>query len=163
MEKSAQRIGEILIAKGYITEAQLHDALLDQKMSDKFLGMILKEKGIVTDQELTEALAQQFNLPIVDLKTEHIDMELARRFSTSLIVDHKCFPLRDDDYSVTVAIINPLNAVAISKLEEEASPRTVNLVLANEPDLNDLIKNYRLYISQSIQRLLKRKPGDPTP
>ena len=163
MEKSNKRIGEIMLEKGYITEAQLHDALMDQKMSDKFLGLILKEKGLITDQEITEALAQQFNLAVVDLKTEHIDMELARKFSTSLIVDHKCFPLREDEYNVTVAIINPLNAVAISKLEEEASPRNVNLVLANEPDLNDLIKNYRLYISQSIQRLLKRKPGESTP
>lgn len=163
MDKSNKRIGEIMIEKGYITEAQLHDALMDQKMSDKFLGMILKAKGIVTDQEITEALAQQFNLPVVDLKAEHIDMELARKFSTSLIVDHKCFPLKEDEYNVTVAIINPLNAVAISKLEEEASPRNVNLVLASEPDLNDLIKNYRLYISQSIQRLLKRKPGESTP
>jgi len=160
MGKSAKQIGEILIEKGFITEAQLHDALLEQKVSDKFLGMILIGRGLITDHDLLEALSEQFNMPLVDIKEQHIDMELARKFSTSLILDHKCFPLKEDDYSVTIAIVNPLNAVAISKIEQEANPRKVNLVLADEKDLSKVIQNYRQYISQSIQRLLKRKPGD---
>ena len=160
MAKSGKRIGEILIEKGFITEAQLHDALLEQKVSDKFLGMILIDRGLITDHDLLEALSEQFNMPLVDIKEQHIDMELARKFSTSLILDHKFFPIREDDYSVTVAIINPLNAVAISKIQEEANPKNVNLVLTDEKDLEKVIQNYRQYISQSIQRLLKRKPGD---
>jgi hypothetical protein len=160
MVKSAKRIGEILLEKGFISEAQLHDALLEQKISDKFLGMILIDRGFITDHDLLEALSEQFNMPLVDIKEQHIDMELARKFSTSLILDHKFFPLKEDDYSVTVAIINPLNAVAISKIQEEANPKNVNLVLVDEKDLEKVIQNYRQYISQSIQRLLKRKPGE---
>jgi len=136
----------------------LHDALIEQRDSGNFLGVILKDKGLISDRELMEALSAQFGIPVVDLKQEHIDMELAHRYSVSVVIDHKCFPLKQDEYTVTVAIVNPLNAVAISKIEEEASPRRVNLVLVNESDLNDLISNYRVYISQSIQRLLKRKP-----
>lgn len=158
MGKSAKRIGEILIEKRMITEAQLHDALIEQRESGKFLGMILKDKGLITDKELVDALSAQFGIPVVDLKQEHIDLELAHRYSISVVIDHKCFPLKQDEYTVTVAIVNPLNAVAISKIEEEAFPRRVNLVLVNESDLNDLIRNYRVYIRQSIQRLLKRKP-----
>jgi len=160
MEKSAKRIGEILIERGLITEAQLHDALSDQKLNDKFLGVILKDKGLITEQEIAEALAAQFGLPLVDLKQEHIDLELARKFSSSVVVDHKCFPFKQDDYTVTVAVVNPLNAVAISKIEEEASPRKVSLVIVNENDLDELIANYRRYISESIQQLLKRKPPE---
>jgi hypothetical protein len=97
-------------------------------------------------------------MPIVDLKTEYIDMELARKFSSSLIVDHKCFPLRQDEYTVTVAILNPLNVVPISKLAEEALPRKLELVLASETDLTDVIKQFRDHISKSIRGLLKRNP-----
>jgi hypothetical protein len=158
MAKSGKRLGEILIGKGFITEAQLHDALLEQKVGDRFLGRILVDKGIITDRALLEALSEQFDIPIVDIKSHHIDMELARKFSTSVILDHKCFPLKEDDYTVTVAIVNPLNAVAISKIEEEAYPRKVHLVLVLEEDIEKVIQNYRQYISQSIQRLLKKKP-----
>lgn len=156
MQKGKKRIGEILIEKGLITEAQLHDALSEQRVTDGFLGTILLGKGWINERQLLEALSEQFDIPLVDLKTQYIDMELARKFSSSLILDHKCFPLRQDEDSITVAIVNPLNAVAMSKIEEEAKPRKVNFVLVAEGDIKETIQNYRQYISQSIQRLLKK-------
>jgi len=158
MAKAPKRLGEILIEKKLITEAQLHDALLEQKIGNRFLGKILIDKGLITNRDLMEALSEQFGIPLIDIKSQHINMELARKFSTSLILDHKCFPLKEDEYTVTVAIINPLNAVAISKIEEEAYPRKVNLVLVLEEDIEKVIQNFRQYISQSIQRLLRKKP-----
>jgi hypothetical protein len=68
--------------------------------------------------------------------------------------------LSEDDSSVTVAIINPLDAVALAKLEEEANPRVLKLVLACEKNADLAVEQYRKYISQNIQRLLKRKPPE---
>lgn len=163
MGKSTKRIGEILVEKGFITEAQLHDALIEQRLSDKFLGIILVDKGLISNRDLIEALSEQFGIPFIDLKQQHIDMELARKLSSSIVLDHKCFPIKEDEYSMTVAIINPLNAVAISKIESEIYPRKVILVLADEDDMNKIVQNYRQYISENIQRLLKKKPlgGNP--
>lgn len=158
MEKSPKRIGEILVEMGFITEAQLHDALTEQKLGDKFLGMILVEKGAINGRNLAEALSHQFGLPLIDIKAQHIDYELARKFSTSLIIDHKCFPLREDDLTYTVAIVNPLDGIALSKLDEEANPKSVILGIVSEDELKDVLTGYRQYISQNIQRLLKRKP-----
>jgi hypothetical protein len=159
--KSSKRIGEILIAKGFLTQAQLNDALMEQKVSDKFLGMILKEKGVIGDRELMQALSEQFGLPLVDIKTYYLDMELAGSFASSLILDHKCFPLKQDEYTLTMAIINPLDAVALTAVEEKAGSRKVELVLVLEEDLQEVLVQFKQYSSQRIQRLLKRKlpPG----
>jgi ATP-dependent exoDNAse (exonuclease V) alpha subunit len=156
MQKTTKRIGEILLEKRLITEAQLHDALSEQNLSNGFLGTILVNKGWISDRQLMEALSEQFDIPLVDLKKEQINMELTSEFSSSLILDHKCFPLSKNDVSITVAIVNPLNAVAISKIEEEAKPRKVKLALVPEEDLKDILQNYRQYINQNIQRLLRR-------
>jgi type IV pilus assembly protein PilB len=161
MKKSSKRIGEILIGRGRITEAQVLDALKDQKLNGKFLGSILVEKGLLSEAEVTEALAEQFDLPMADISLEKVDMELVRKFSSALVIDHKCMPLEEDESSVTVAISNPLDAVALAKLEEEANPRVVNLVLASEKDIEIVLAEYRKYISDSLQRLLKRKPPAP--
>ena len=163
MNKSSKRIGEILIGLGRITEAQVLDALNDQKLSGKFLGNILVEKGLLSEQELTEALGAQFDLPLVDISLEHVNMELVRKFSSALVIDHKCVPLSEDESSVTVAIINPLDAVALAKLEEEANPRVLKLVLACEKDVDLVVEQYRKYINENIQRLLKRKPPEAAP
>lgn len=161
MQKGPKRIGEILVEKGLITQAQLHDALVEQKVSDGFLGAILINRGWITKHQLIEGLAEQFDTPLIDIKTQYIDMELARRFSSSLILDHKCFPLRQDENSITVAIVNPLDAVAISKIEDETRPRKLNLVLVDEEDLKGVTQNYRRYVTENIQRLLKKDKKPP--
>ena len=156
MQLSSKRLGEILTEKGLITEAQLQDALKEQRINNRFLGDILIGKGWVSNESLLEALAEQFDIPLVDLKTEYIDMGLARRFSSELILSHKCFPLRQDEESITVAIINPLDAAVISKIEQDARPRRVNFVLAVEEDIKEVIKGYHQFVSQEIRRSLER-------
>ena len=160
MKKSAKRIGDILLEQGLVTEAQLHDAIYAQKISSGFLGTILVSRGVISSRQLAQALSEQFNIPLVDFKKQYIDMELPRKFSSSIILDHKCFPFREDENSVTVAITNPLNAVAISKVEEQVSPRKVIWVLASEEDLQEILKSYRQSITLNIQKLLKKdKPA----
>ena len=157
MQISSKRLGEILIEKGLITEDQLQEALQEQKMGHTFLGDILIDKGWINNKNLLEALAEQFGIPLVDLKTEYIDMKVASQFSLSCIQDHKCLPLRQDGESVTVAIVNPLDAIAISKIEQEAKPRKVNFVLASEEEVKEAIQNYHQYVSQGIRHSLKDK------
>jgi type IV pilus assembly protein PilB len=156
MSAEHKRIGEILIEKGLITEAQLHDALMEQKLNSKFLGQILVSKNLISNDDLIETLAFQFGIPLVDIKRQYINMELARKFSSSLILDHKCFPLKDDELSVTVAIINPLDALAISKIEEACMPRAAKFVLVKEDDLKDVLVSFRQYINKSIQNMLRK-------
>lgn len=157
MKMSKKRIGEILIEKGFITEAQLKEALEVQKSSAGFLGNIMVDNGWISKDQLSEALAEQFGIPLVELKSQHVDMELLRRFSSSLILDYQCFPLSEDENSVTVAIVNPLDAGAISKIEDAIKPRRVNLVMVAEEDLEEAIQNYRQGISDGIRRLLKKE------
>jgi hypothetical protein len=94
------------------------------------------------------------------MRSQYIDMELAHKYSSALIIDHKCFPLKVEENAVTFAIINPLDMVALSKMEEESSPLVVNHVIVTESDMNEVLDQYRKYVNQSIQRLLKRKPVD---
>lgn len=157
MQKDFKRIGEILIERGLITQAQLYDAIREQSVRGGFLGEVMISKGWITEEKLLEALARQFGMQYINLRTQYIDMKLAGEFSSSLIIDHKCFPLLQDADTITVAITNPLDAVAISKIEAEAKPRKVNLVLVNKNDLKDVLENYHRNISQNIKRMLKDK------
>lgn len=156
MQKPVKRIGEILVEKGFITQAQLHDVLLEQNTQKTFLGQLLISKGWVSKRHFLEALSEQFAIPIASLKEQSLDMELSQKFSSSLILDHKCFPLNKTEDTVTVAIANPLDAFMISKIEEEAEPFGVHLVLVDDDDLKELLAKYRQYVSQNIQRLLRK-------
>ncbi len=49
------RLGEFLIDKGYITEAQLHEALEDQKKDpNKRIGEVLLDKHLIKPEAIEE-------------------------------------------------------------------------------------------------------------
>lgn len=156
MLKPAKRIGEILVARGFITEGQLADGLLEQKINNVFLGEILIKRGWLTERRLLEALSEQFGIPLVNIKDQRVDGELAHAFASSLVVDKKCFPLSKGDSSITIAIVNPLNAQAMSEAEEAARPLEVNFVLVSEEDFQGLLNKYRMQISRNILKMLKK-------
>jgi chromosome segregation ATPase len=52
-------LGELLLDSGSLTEDQLEDALLEQRVSRKRLGSILVSKGIISAPELTAGLVAQ--------------------------------------------------------------------------------------------------------
>ncbi len=55
-------LGELIVERGLITEEQLEDALLEQRITHKRLGTILIDKGIVSAQQLTDALVDQIGV-----------------------------------------------------------------------------------------------------
>ncbi len=56
-----QTVGDILLARGYISEEQLEQAIASQQRSGKPLGQVLVEAGAITRLELASALAEQWS------------------------------------------------------------------------------------------------------
>lgn len=156
MDKTSKQIGEILVAKGVITAERLQEALAEQRITKEFLGQILLKRMLITEKDLLQILSEQFGFPFISLKKEDIDLDIAMQFSATLILEHKCFPLKQDDYTVTVAIANPLDAWALNRAEKESMHR-VKFVLITEKDMLWLIQQYRRYKSIDMQRLFEEK------
>ena len=55
-------LGELIVERGLITQEQLEDALLEQKITRKRLGTILVDRGIVTADQLTNSLVDQMTI-----------------------------------------------------------------------------------------------------
>ena len=54
-----QKVGDILVHQGVISEDQLQKALAEQKKSNEKLGQILINQGIITEADLVKAYSQQ--------------------------------------------------------------------------------------------------------
>lgn len=147
-------MGEILINKGLITGEQLTEALDEQRKTNEFLGKIFLKKNQLKEKDLLEAISEQFNIPYVSLKYKYIDWQLAKQFSLTLILDYKCFPIAKDDWSLTVAITNPLDVWAIKRAEEEARGLKLKLVLVSEGDMKEVIQRYQQHIRSSTLKTL---------
>lgn len=148
-------LGEILIQKKLITPEQLEEALEIQRETKAFLGAILVERRFIRESELLKALSEQFKIPVVNLKDYYIDWEAAMKFSSTVVCEYRCLPVRADDKSITVAITNPLDAIAISKVEQEARDMKPVLILVTNADMDEALKTYNRYMSQKIRKMLE--------
>ncbi|MCM8831021.1 MAG: hypothetical protein NC918_02370 [Candidatus Omnitrophica bacterium] len=146
MKRKNEKLGQILLNKKLITPEALELVLEEQKNTNEFLGELLIKYNYIKEKDLLIALSEQFDLPIINLANSYIDMNLTKKFSATLIVDHKCFPIKIDDFSVTFAINNPLDAWTIKKAEEEAGALKAKFVLVTKADLEDAIKRYKQYM-----------------
>ena len=54
-----QKIGDILVHEGKISESQLNAALAEQKIRKDKLGVVLLDQGIITEDELIKVYSMQ--------------------------------------------------------------------------------------------------------
>ena len=148
-----KRLGELLTERKLITEEQLQRALEEQKRSGDFLGEVLIRRGYIKEQDLLTALSEQYDIPFVSLRDKYIDWNLVKRFTPSLILDHKCFPLAENEFALTVAVVNPLDVWVLKKAEEEARGLKLKLVLVSRADMSDVIERYRQFAKGGISKL----------
>lgn len=110
-------IGEVLVATGAVTGADVARALAEQQLTGERLGTILVRWGVLGPAELVRTLAKQFGIRFVDLD-DHVPDPAASR----LIPEH--FSRRfqavgiafDDDDRLVVAMANPSDIFALDDI-----------------------------------------------
>ncbi|NLI79657.1 MAG: type IV-A pilus assembly ATPase PilB [Candidatus Riflebacteria bacterium] len=107
------RLGDALLQDGLITEEQLRQALELQKKHGKRLGTILVEMHLVTENEIAQVLSRQLRIPFVDLGNYLVDPIIARLVPEHLARRHQLVPINKVGNKLTVAMVDPLNIIAI--------------------------------------------------
>jgi len=68
-------LGSLLLRDGLVTEDELDAALAQQRLSStRRLGEILVTRGALSEAQVSRALAEQHELPFVDLQEHDIDV-----------------------------------------------------------------------------------------
>ncbi len=106
-------LGRILLQMGVITEEQLERALEIHERTREKLGRILVSMGAITEQDLAKAIGIQWNYPYVSLASAEVDPEVVRMVPHHLCMRHKVLPYARNGSKLLVAIVDPLNLLAL--------------------------------------------------
>lgn len=113
-----RRMGVILVESGILTQGQLEEILLEQAQNpQRRLGAIVVERGYTTEEAVARIIAAQLRLPFLALTPESCDPAAANRISAHLARLHKAVPVREEGGVLTVAMVNPLDLIAIEDIE----------------------------------------------
>jgi type IV pilus assembly protein PilB len=100
------RLGSLLINRGLLDLEQLKQAFQEQHLTGRRLGEVAIGHGWITSADLAEALADQFGLEYVDLSEVEPDHDAAALLEKEIAFRLQALPvrfLRDDLLLVTVA------------------------------------------------------------
>ncbi len=140
-----QPIGQLLIAKGVISEDQLRIATQEQSKTPQPLGRLLVRLGFLSEATIRDVLSENLGQESVDLSNVIVDSaavlmipkEIARRYLlVPLSVDHT-------NKNLTLAIADPDNIIALDQVRAllRDEYRLITLV-ASESDILRAIDQY---------------------
>ena len=114
---AADRIGDLLLREGLISNDQLQKALMQSREKKQRIGYSLIELGYVAEEDLTRMLARQYRLPAVDLNRVQVDHKILKLVPADIALKHLLMPLRRVGRTLTVAMANPTDAGVVDNLK----------------------------------------------
>jgi len=156
------RLGDLLIEQKLLSEAQLKQALEEQKLTGRKLGRIFVESGFVTEEGISQALARQLRVPFVDLKQFNPNQELikllpeapARRFR-ALVLEQLA------DGRLRIGLSDPTDLQAYDEISRLVK-REIDLAVVTESQLLATIDRvyHRTEQITGLAKELKDELGD---
>jgi type IV pilus assembly protein PilB len=110
------RLGDLFVREGLITEEQLAAGLREARSTNTRLGYALVKLEFVAEKELTQMLAKQYRVQAVDLDKVEVPEKLVKTISGEVAHKHLVLPLRKVGRRLTVAMVNPTDDAALNDL-----------------------------------------------
>jgi len=100
-------LGRLLIDAGFITQAQLDDALYEGSRTGDRLGEVVVKRRLASEDDVARLLAQQWGLDYVERSSIWFDADALARLSLEDAQRLEALPTRVEDGRVVVAVAEP--------------------------------------------------------
>jgi type IV pilus assembly protein PilB len=112
------RLGELLVKRGLISPAQLERAIAHRENEEaSALSTALVALRVFSDTDLTAFLQREYRLPLVDPAAMEVPSEVARLIPPTLARRHHLVPISLTGSTLTLAMSDPSNLVAINEVK----------------------------------------------
>ncbi|TAK92407.1 MAG: type II/IV secretion system protein [Burkholderiaceae bacterium] len=128
------RLGDLLVQQGLITGEQLLAALAEQKRSGRKLGRIFVDSSYVTEEGLSQALANQLQIPFIDLRNFNVQPEMAQFLPETQARRFRAVVLEDRGDNLLLALADPTDLLAYDELARILK-RELDLAVVTESQL----------------------------
>ena len=126
------RLGDLLVHENIITSGELDNALSAQRSSGRKLGDTLIDLGYISEPQLLRFLAQQLNIPFLDITQRRIDPEQAQLIPETYARRYRALVLEADDDEVLIGMSDPTDLGGLDQLGPLVAPRNIELAIVQE-------------------------------
>jgi len=155
MPSLKERLSALLVQNKTITPEQLEEALKMQKESKGRIGDILVNLGYITSDNLIEVLSAELGIPFIRLRRYKIQPQAISSVPKKMAQLYGVMPLSKFGNSLTVAMKDPMNVVALDDLRR-ATGTEIRPLLADEKEIKESIDQYYAdNVGQALEDVVK--------
>lgn len=136
-----KRLGDILKEAGIVTNLQLKQALATPRLPDERIGDVLIRLGYVSEEEIISTLSVQLKIPAVKLNDYPVSQKAVNSIPEHLAKRYSLIPVDLKDNKLTVAMSDPLDLTALDdiRLFTGYEPLTV---ISSRNEISKAIERY---------------------
>jgi len=139
---SYKSLGALLVDNKVVTQEQLNQALDRQREKGGLLGDVIVEMGLASEVQVLAALAQQLNIPhLTPDEVVFIDPEIIKLVPDRIARQCMAIPLSIRDNTLTVAMVNPFDIIAIDDLRTITNYK-INTAIISKSGLETLLNRF---------------------
>jgi type IV pilus assembly protein PilB len=159
-QQMVRRLGDLLVAEGLITDAQLRQALNQQKGKTDKLGTILVGLGFITQEQLIGFLSRQYGIPSITLDNFDVDPETLRLVPAHIAKKYEVVPVKRIGGTLTLAMADPTNVFALDDIAFMTNLQILPVVAPQAAIRRALEKNYEETPTASMSDMMSEITGD---
>ena len=110
------KLGEMLIAKGYVTDVQLMNALAESKKKNMPIGSMLYDMGIISLEQLKEVLHTQTGYEMVTSEQLQQQKDFVKILPEDFIRANSVIPVSSDGKTLIVGVVKPLKPEILKQI-----------------------------------------------
>lgn len=133
--KLKMRLGDLLVHEHIISNEQLMEALNSQKVTGRKLGDTLIELGHIAERRLLEFLAQQLDVPFLDISERRIPDEVVKLLPEVHARRLRALIIEDQGDAVLVGMSDPADLSGLDQIEGMLAPKRLKLAVVMESQL----------------------------
>lgn len=154
LEVKRMRLGEILIQRGIITQAQLDDALAHQKEKGGKIGEHLVKLRYAREKDILLALSEQTGIPFMErITVEDLPPDIINKISINYAKKNQILPIKIEDSTALVALSDPLNLFSIDDVSRILN-KSIKPVIVSPGILEDAINKVYDRAQSSAEKMM---------
>lgn len=158
-----RKLGDLLVEKGLISNAELESCLEESIGSGVRIGQTLIDRGYLSEDQVLRAVCEQQGFEYIDLDGIDTDFKITAKVTGQTLKKYGAFPIREDELNIVFTFKDPLDLRAQDAIQRLFLKKILKVVGSNPTLLEKYIRQYE--INESIKELtaeIKREIAQST-
>ncbi len=158
MYKPDKILEDALLRNNLLDAAQIEQSIAKAKSAGQELRRYLVQSSTLTEKQIIIALSQASGLRMIELRKMSVDPAVLEKIPVKFAWYYKLIPISFEQNILTVAGASPLNVKTLDEIKMNVG-FDVQLVLADEHELQEAFKRFYGLASDTIDRILSKEPS----